>query len=203
MITSDIGATVTVDSKKVAVAAGAHETLQLDLVTKLGAANVSQNDGVTFAISVEANGETATDTLTLTGSGVTELAARELAKVEHGPLLFAGETAGPSKAAASLVVVGAPSGPLILVGSAKTFADVDLVGVATPSDRRFPCPNGAALLYIDTVVKVYARRTGSLVGTKSLSADRTTCPPTPSTEPLKSAVREDDTKRVLAEMLKK
>ena len=123
----------------------------------------------------------------------------------QGPLLFAGETAPstPNAPPTSLVVLGAPSAPLLSVGSAKTFKDVDLVAIGTPSERVFPCPAGAGLLYVDLPVKVYARRTGAVVGTKTLSADRTTCPPTPAAQPLKSAVREDDTKRVLAEFLKK
>jgi hypothetical protein len=116
---------------------------------------------------------------------------------------LSGEPAANNKSPESIVVIGAPSAPLILVGNAKVLGDVDLVGIATPTEHRFPCPNGAGLLYIDTPIKVYARRTGAVVATKSLSADRTTCPPTPASEPLKSAVREDDTKRVLAELLKK
>jgi hypothetical protein len=201
-VMSDIAASVMIEGKKLTLAAGGKDTVDVDLVAKLADTAFPPTDEVSFPIAVEANGEKASETLVLKGNGMTDVAARAMKGVEQGPVLFPGEQAS-NDPPNGMAVVGAPSAPLIAVGSAKTFKDVDLVGIATTSEHRFPCPTGAGLLYVDMQVKVYARRTGAVVGNKTLSADRTTCPPTPAADVLKSSVREDDTKRVLAEMLKK
>jgi hypothetical protein len=201
-MTSDVAVSVTIEGRKVTLAPGARENVEVDLLAKIAQTPVAEGDKLSLPLAVEANGEKATETLELRGSGLVDLAQRELRKVDQGPVVFAGE-APANKDPDAMVVLGAPSGPLIVVGKPATFGDVDLVGIAAPSEHTFPCPNGAGILYVDTQVKVYARRTGAPVATKNLFADRTTCPPTAATQQLKSAVREDDVKRVLAEVLKK
>jgi hypothetical protein len=201
-VTSDIAASVTIAGKKMTLAAGGKDTVDVDLNAKLADTEFPPTEEVAFPVDVEANGEKASEKLVLRGNGMTDVAARFLKGVEQGPVLFPGEQAS-SDPYDGLVVIGAPSAPLLAVGKAKTFKDVDLVSIATTSERRFPCPTGAGLLYIDMQVKTYERRTGKNIATKALSADRSACPPIANAEPLKSAVREDDTKRVLGELLKK
>jgi hypothetical protein len=201
-VASDIAGSITIAGKKLTLTPGGKDTVDVDLNAKLADTEFPPTDEVAFPVDVDANGEKASERLVLRGNGMTDVAARLMKGVEQAPVLFPGEQAAGSDYN-GLVVIGAPSAPLIAVGKAKTFKDVDLVAIATPSERRFPCPTGAGLLYIDMQVKAYDRRTGKVVSTKSLSADRTTCPPIANAEPLKSAVREDDTKRVLTELLKK
>ncbi len=199
-VVSDVSAKLTLEGKSVALAAGVKTPVDVDLVAKLGQTPVTRNEDAAFPATLEADGATLTEPLILRGPGMNELAARELAKAASGPVRFPGEPEpAPAKPPEAMVVTGAPSGPLIVIGGAKTFADVDLVGVGTASERRFPCPSGAVLVYVDLDVKVVNRRTGAVVGQRTLSADRTTCPPTPTAQPLKSAVREDDTRKVMTE----
>jgi hypothetical protein len=202
-VKSDIASVMRFDSREISLTAGVVQVVEVNLVSQLTTFPIAQGDELQLPFTIQANNEKATDTLVLRGNGMTGVALRELRKVEQGPLTFAGEAAAPSDKRDALVVIGAPSVPLIVVGKAKTFQDVDLVAIATPTEHRFPCPTGAGLLYVDMQVKVYARRTGAVVGTKAVSADRTTCPPTPAADVLKSVVREDDTKHVMAEFLKK
>lgn len=196
-VTSDVNAKLTIEGKSVQLAAGAKTPVDVDLVAKIASLPVPFVEDVIFPLTLEGDGAKLTENLVLRGNGMTEIAARELAKAANGPVKFAGEPASTSPPAA-LVVLGAPFGPLVVVGKAKTFADVDLVGIGTQTERKFPCPNGT-ILYIDLDVVVVNRRTGATVGKKTISADRTSCPPVPTTLPLKSTVREDDTKKVLAD----
>lgn len=201
-ITSDVAAKLTVEGKTVQLAAGAKSPVDVDLVAKLAQTSVTQNEDVLLPLTLEADGAKLTENLILRGTAMNELAARELAKAAAGPVLFPGEK--PSADAllpnppASLIVTGAPSSPLIVVGKPKTFGDVELVAVGKQSERKFACPNGT-ILYIDLDVTVVERRTGKSVGQKTISADRTSCPPIATTQPLKSTVREDDTRKVLTE----
>lgn len=197
-VMSDIKAKLTIEGKSVELTAGKKTPVDIDLLAKLAQTSVTQNEDLTFPLTLEADGAKLTENLILHGTGMNDIAARELAKAANGPVLFPGETAS-NDAPDAMVVVGAPSAPILLVGNAKTFADVDLVGIGAPSERKFPCPNGATLLYIDLDVRVVNRRTGASVGQKTISVDRTTCPPIATTQPLKSVVREDDTKKVLAD----
>ncbi len=196
-VMSDIKTKLTIEGKSMELAAGAKTQVDVDLVAKLARTPVTQNEDVVFPLMLEGDGAKLTENLILRGNGMTEIAAREFAKAGSGPVMFAGEPASTNPPAA-MVVVGAPFAPLVVVGTAKTFADVDLVGIGTQTERKFPCPNGT-ILYIDLDVKVVNRRTGASVGQKTISADRTSCPPIPTTNPLKSTVREDDTKKVLAD----
>jgi hypothetical protein len=108
-----------------------------------------------------------------------------------------------------LAVVGLPGRKLIAVGKPGKVQDVDLVGVGKPAERFFSCaksgqPDGTGILHTDLEVKVFDRRTGAPVGTKELLADRVPYPPEKSGQTkVKSDVREDDVKKVLAELLKK
>lgn len=196
-ITSDIKTKLTIEGKSMDLAAGAKTPVDVDLIAKLGTMPVGQTEDVLFPLTLEGDGAKLTENLVLRGNGMIDIAARELGKAASGPVMFPGEPAS-SDPPDAMVVLGAPSAPLIVVGKAKTFADVDLVGIGTQTERKFPCPNGT-ILYIDLDVKVVNRRTGASVGQKTISADRTSCPPIPTTQPLKSTVREDDTKKVLAD----
>jgi len=200
-VMSDIKAKLTIEGKSIDLAAGAKTPIDVDLIAKLGSTQVGQNEDAVFPLTLEADGAKLTENLSLRGNGMIEIAKGLLAKAASGPVLFPGEAAS-NDPPDEIVVLGAPSAPIIATGKGKTFADVDLIGLGTQSERKFPCPNGT-ILYIDLDVKVVNRRTGASVGQKTISADRTSCPPTPTTQPLKSVVREDDIKKVMADMFLK
>ncbi len=209
-ITSDVNAKLTIEGKGVQLTAAAKTPVEVDLVAKLAQTPVTQNEDVTFPLTLEGDGAKLTENFVLRGTGMTEIAVRAFGKAASGPMTFPGEAPSTEpqndslhdQRRAAMVVLGAPSAPLIVVGNAKTFGDVDLVGIGTQSERKFPCPNGT-ILYIDLDLKVVNRRTGMSVGQKTISADRTTCPPIATTQPLKSTVREDDIKKVLADVFLK
>ncbi len=200
-VMSDVKTKLTIEGKSIDLVAGAKTPVDVDLVAKLAQTPVPMTEDVVIPVTLEGDGAKLTENLVLRGNGLFEIASRELAKAASGPVTFAGEPAA-TRPPAAMVVLGAPFAPLVFVGNAKTFADVDLVGIGTQTERKFPCPNGT-ILYIDLDVRVVNRRTGASVGQKTISADRTSCPPIPTTNPLKSTVREDDTKKVLADMFLK
>ncbi len=203
-IESALDAQVSVDGQKTAVSPGKRGKLEVDLLAKLPKMTVGQTERVSLAVQMEAGGAKADDTLDLAGPLLADLASTELAKVEHGPVAFAGDAPAPSEPR-MLVAVGAVSSKIVVVGKAGSFADVDLVAVAKPVERFFGCgkTDAAGIIYTDLDVVVYERRTGKQVGTRKLRADRVACPPTPTAGQLRGAVREDDVKKVLAELLKK
>jgi hypothetical protein len=193
---------VTVQGQKAALAPPARAKVEIDLASVLGGVGVGKEE-ISLPIALEAAGGTAKDTLPLSGPAITALAARMLAGVESGPVLFGAEAASTDKPD-SLVVVGVPSAKIVVAGKSGTYADVDLVGVAKPVERFFGCGSGGSgILYYDLQVKAYDRRTGKPAGEKKLMADRVPCPPTATGGVLKSNVREDDVKKVLAELLVK
>ena len=75
---------------------------------------------------LEAGGAKATDTLTLAGGALGDLAARHLADIEKGPVAFAGETPGGDPADA-LVVLGFPGAKILAVGKPVKLQEVDFV----------------------------------------------------------------------------
>ena len=202
-VESAIAGVATVDGHKVTLVPGAKSPLDVDLSTKLAALQVGHDEVVTLPIVLEASGAKASDALELRGPALTDLAARQLAKIVQGPVAFAAERANAGDPDL-LVVVGVPNRPMIVVGKPGKLEDVDLVAVAKPAERFFGCGSGGSgILYVDLDVTVFGRRTGKLVGTRKLLADRVPCPPTPTPGQLKGDVRDDDIKRVLAELLKK
>jgi hypothetical protein len=201
-VESAIAGTVTVDAQKSTVTPGKKSSVEVDLVGRLPVMAVGKED-LSLLIGLDAAGGKASDTLDLSGNALSAVAARFFSGIEKGPVLFAGEAAAPKKPEL-LVVVGAPTSKLIVVGKPGTYQDVDLVAVAKPVERFFGCgkaEGGAGILYTDLEVKAYDRRTGAVAGTRKLLADRVTCPPTP-VGTVKGAVREDDVRKVLAELLK-
>ena len=202
-IESALEAQVTLEGQKAAASPGKRGKFEVDLLAKVPKATVGQTERVTLSVQMEAGGAKADDTLELAGPLLADVAAAELAKVDHGPVPFAGDAPGGEPR--MLVAVGVPSSKLIVVGKPGTFADIDLVAVAKPVERFFGCgkTDAAGIIYTDLDVGVFERRTGKAVGARKLRADRVACPPTPTAGQLRGAVREDDVKRVLAELLKK
>ncbi len=202
-IESALEAQITVEGQKTPASPGKRGKLDVDLLAKLPKTMVGQTERVALALSMEAGGAKAEDTLDLAGPLLADLGAAELAKVDHGPVAFAGDAPGGEPR--MLVAVGVPGTKLVVVGKAGTFADVDLVAVAKPVERFFGCgkTDAAGIIYTDLDVTVFDRRTAKQVGTRKLRADRVACPPTQTAGQLRGAVREDDIKRVLGELLKK
>jgi hypothetical protein len=197
-----IAGNVTVQREKAALTPGARAKIEIDLGGVLGSLGVGKEDA-SLPILLESGGAKVSDTLPLGGPALTALAARMLAEIVRGPVLFGAE-ARSSDPPDSLVVVGAPGAKIIAAGKSGAYADVDLVGVAKPVERFFGCgAGGSGILYYDLEVKVYDRRTGRGAGEKKLLADRVPCPPSARSGVLKANVREDDMKRVLSELLVK
>jgi hypothetical protein len=202
-IESALDAQITIEGQTATASPGKRGKVEVDLLTKLPKATVGQTERVALGLQMDAGGAKAEDTLELAGPLLADLAAVELAKVERGPVPFPGDAAGGDPR--MLVAVGVPGSKLVVVGKAGTFADVDLVALAKPVERFFGCgkTDAAGIIYTDLEVTVYDRRTAKQVGTRKLRADRVACPATPTAGQLRGAVREDDVRRVLGEMLKK
>jgi hypothetical protein len=207
-VKSVLAASLTIDGKKLEVGPGKSAPVEIDLAPRFAGAAAGHSDKLALPVVLESGGAKASDTLTLAGTALSDLAALKLASIEQGPVILAGEAASADPADL-LVVVGFPGRKLIAVGKAGKLQDVDFVGVGKPAERFFSCaksgqPDGTGILYTDLDVKVYDRRTGASVGSKKLLADRVPCPPEKSGQTkVKSDVREDDVRRVLAEFLKK
>jgi hypothetical protein len=202
-VESAITATATLDTQKASVSPGKKSAVDIDVVARLPQMQVGTEE-LKIPLALEAAGAKATDALDLSGNVLSAVAARFFSGVEKGPVLFAGEATAGAKPDL-LVVVGVPSNKLVLVGKPGAYQDVDIVAVAKPVERFFGCgkaEGGAGILYTDLEVTAYDRRTGAKVGTRKLLADRVTCPPTP-VGTVKGAVREDDVKKVLADLLGK
>jgi hypothetical protein len=202
-VESYVNGTVTVEGQRASVGGGKRATLDIDLAPKLAAASVGALDKLPLSVAFEADGGKGAETLTMSGPALADLVARKLAEIEKGPVPLPGEGAAPPEPQ-SMLVVGAPASKLIAVGKPGKLSEVDFVAVAKPSERFFGCSkaNSLGIVYNDLEVKVYERRTGKTVGTRKLLADRVPCPPT-QTANLTGNVREDDIKKVLAELLKK
>jgi hypothetical protein len=201
-IESALASTGTVRGQKAALAPGTRAKLEIDLASVLGGLDVGKEE-LSLPVVLDAGGASSSDNLPLSGPAITALAARMLAEIERGPVLFGAEPPSADKPD-SLLVVGAPAAKIVVAGKSGTYADVDLVGVAKPVERFFGCGSGGSgILYYDLQVKVYDRRTGKPAGEKKLLADRVPCPPTATGGVLKSNVREDDVRRVLSELLVK
>jgi hypothetical protein len=201
-IESGLAANATVQGQAAALTPAGRAKVEVDLAGVLAGLPVGKEEAP-LTIGLESGGATAKDVLPLSGPALTALAARMLAEVERGPVLFGAE-APSNKKPDALVVVGVPGAKIVAAGRSVTYADIDLVGVAKPVERFFGCgPGGSGILYYDLQVKVYERRSGKPAGEKKLLADRVTCPPTAQGGVLKAYVREDDVKRVLSELLVK
>lgn len=202
-IESALAAEVSIDGQKTPAAPGKRGRVAVDLLAKLPGAKVTQTERLTLAVEMQAGSAKAADSLELAGPLLADLAAAELAKVERGPVAFAGDA--PAGDPRMLVVVGVPGTRLLVVGKPGTFGEIDLIAVAKPVERFFGCgkTDAAGIIYTDLEVAAYERRTGKPVGTRKLRADRVACPPTQTAGQLRGAVREDDVKKVLGELLKK
>jgi hypothetical protein len=206
-VESAVAASITVEGQKVQLAPGKPSSVEIDLTPRLATAAAAPSDRLALSVVLEAQGAKSADVLSLTGGALADIASRRFAEIERGPVTFAGEATGGEPADA-LVVVGYPGAKLLAVGKPGKVQDVDFVAVAKPAERFFGCgktqADGTGILYTDLEVKVYDRRTAAVVTTKKLLADRVPCPPASSGQTkVKSDVREDDVRKVLAEVLKK
>src|SRR5262249_20828250 len=114
-----LAASATVQGQKAALTPGARSKIEVDLAGVLGGLPVGKEDAA-LPIVLESGGAKATDTLPLGGPALTALAARMLAEIEHGPVLFGAE-AKSAEPPDSLVVVGAPGTKIIVAGKSGTY----------------------------------------------------------------------------------
>ncbi len=211
---SALEGTLSLGGKKDAVGPGKRPSFELDLSSLLPTVPFAQRDTLTVPFVLEASGalagsdEKASETFTLQGPALEAAIIKELSRVEQGPVTFAAEGAAPAEPRAIAVVntVVATKATLLVVGKPANVTEVDLVALAKPAERFFSCGGAATsasgILYLDLELKVFERRTGRVVHTHKLMADRVACPPTPTTGQVKAEVRESDIRRALADLLK-
>ena len=103
---------------------------------------------------------------------------------------------------------------LLVVGKATKAEELDLVAMAKTAERFFTCSGSGStasgILYLDQELTVVERRTGKVVHTRKLMADRVPCPTAETRSPLpgaaasrqaKAEVRESDVSKAVSELL--
>lgn len=205
-IETAVSARVSLGDQNVQTAPGKRTPLSLQLWNLAGTASAADPEGkITVSITLEGEqGAKTSTTWTLSGPALTDVVARRFAAMASGAIRFPGE--GDDRALDTAVVVGVKESPFVVLGQPKRMQDIDLIGVATESERDFACTGAAAgtsIVYHDVSVRVFERRTGKFVAEKKVSADRVACPPTSTGTRSQVYVRENDIKHVVGEVFKK
>lgn len=200
---SALDGTLIVAGKRDPVFSGKRRTFEVDFAGALSALPIAQRDTIAVPIAFEVGGQKSTDTLSLQGPAIEATILKELLRVEQGAVSFAGEAAAPPtpRGIAVLNFSAGPPTKLQVVGKPAKVEELDLVAITKPTERFFAC-GGGGILYLDLDVKVFERRSGKVVHTRKLMADRVACPPTPKGQ-VKAEVRETDIARALTELLGK
>jgi hypothetical protein len=202
---SAVAATVTLADQTLPLAVGNRATASVQLWNLAGAALVTETEAkVTIPVALEQNGVKQQTTLVLAGAAIADVVARRILTIASSPVRFPKEE--EDAVLDSALVAGVKDTALVSVGQTKRFQDVDLVGIATESERDFSCTGAAAgtsIVYHDLSVRMFERRTGKFVAEKKVSADRVACPPKSTGARSQVFVRENDIKQVVGELLKK
>jgi hypothetical protein len=205
---SALEGTLTFAGKKDEVGPGKRRSFEVDLASVFPTLPLDRRDTLALPLTLETrSGGSGNETLELRGPALEAELTKELAGVQRGPVTFTGEAPAGAEPRAVAVVNTARSTPgtLLFVGKPKTVAEVDLVALAKPAERFFSCSpttSASGILYLDLAIDVYERRTGKLVHSRKLMADRVPCPPAATAGTVKADVRESDIRRALGELLK-